>query len=67
MMKMVKFTRPMLGVGGAGEQKALPAEIADRLIENGEAEFVPSVFDAVAAPAGSRRPKLYLTRDKKAG
>lgn len=69
-MKMVEFTRDMRPQR-AGERRVLPDDVAARLIGNGEAIGVASVFDQVgpaAAPSAppeadqGRNPHNYRTR-----
>lgn len=57
-MKLVEFTRDMRPYT-KGDTCAVPDEVADRLVKDGEAVVRPSVFDN-AAPEPKRA--RYLTR-----
>jgi len=58
-MKLVRFNRDILATGRRGEERVLPDDLADAIVARGEAEVLPSVFDAVLpqAPATSRNPR----------
>lgn len=54
-MKLVKFNRSMAPFS-AGETRAVPDDEAARLIAEGAAEHVPSVYDKQPAAA---RPRVF--------
>lgn len=56
MTKMVEFTKDMRP-HTAGDTRAVPDEIADRLAKSGEAKIIPSIFEN--SPAKKQR---YLIR-----
>jgi hypothetical protein len=53
-MQLVRFNRAM-APHVQGEERALPDEVAERLIAAGDAEPVPSVFDAQPE---ARKPRI---------
>jgi hypothetical protein len=57
-MKMVEFTRDMRPQR-AGEKRALPDEVAEKLIANGDAKACESVFDKTVKPS-----RTYKTRKR---
>ena len=63
-MKMVEFTRDMRPQR-AGERRVLPDAVAERLIAEGAANAVPSVFDAARKGAEPPAKNRYLHRGKR--
>lgn len=59
MTKMVKFNKSM-SPHVKGEERAVPDDVAERLVKDGDASIVPSIFDEQAV--GAPRSKGYLTR-----
>ena len=62
-MKMVRFTKEMRP-HCVGDRRVVPDAVAHKLVDEGSAEIVPSVYDqptAVSEP-GPRRPRRYATR-----
>ena len=53
-MQLVRFNRAM-APHVQGEERALPDDVAERLIANGDAEPVPSVFDQARE---ERKPRI---------
>jgi len=53
MTKMVKFTRVM-SPHLVGEERAVPDDVARRLVDEGSAVVVPSIFDAQALETKKR-------------
>lgn len=62
-MKMVRFTKSMAPYV-AGEERAVPDDVAQRLVTEGAAEIVPSVFDKQVVAEESKKRRSYLTRGK---
>ena len=56
-MQLVRFNRAV-APHVAGEERAVPEEVAARLIAEGVAEAVPSVFDQVRAEEDARDPRI---------
>ena len=63
-MMMVEFTRDMRPQR-AGERRVLPDAVAERLIAEGAANAVPSVFDAPRKGAEPPVKNRYLHRGKR--
>lgn len=60
-MKMVQFTRTM-APHNIGEERAVPDEVADRLVAENAATIIPSIFDKPQLAADTKRRRLSLSR-----
>lgn len=63
-MKLIEFIRHMRP-HQAGEKRAVPDDLAERLIADGAAKVVPSVFDRQREPATAG--EVYVDRARRPG